>query len=431
MKRLALHWQIIIGMGLGIGLGLLASAFGFSIFVNHWVSPFGTIFINLLKLIAIPLVLVSVVNGIASLKNMNQLSILGSRTVFLYLFTTVTAVSLGLGIVNFVRPGDNFPLESKSEIKNSFDSKASEKKMMVDDMKENGPLQPLVDMFPNNIIFSMTSNRNMLQIIVFSVLFGIAIVMLPNERTRPMIDFFKSLNDIIIEIVNITMRFAPIGVLGLLAGLICSFSGDDPGKTWDLLLVLGRYAFSVLFGLSLLIFIFYPLMLKILTKFKYKKFIKGILPAQMMAFSTSSSAATLPLTMKQVKGELDVSEETASFVLPLGATINMDGTSLYQGVAAIFIAQIYGIDLNFVQQLGIVFTATLASIGAAAVPGAGIIMLIIVLEQAGIPPEGITFILAPDRLLDMFRTVTNVTGDASIAVIIENRIKQIKRKFTS
>ena len=430
MKKIALHWQIIIGMIIGIILGLVASIYGFGGFVKDWVKPFGTIFINLLQLVAIPLVLISVINGITGLKDMNQLSILGSRTVALYLFTTVMAVSLGLIIVNIVRPGDDFPQANQTNLQEQFEEAAKQKKGIAESIGEESPLKPLVDIFPGNIFSSMTSNRNMLQIIVFAILFSVSIVMLPTERVKPIVDLFAILNDVVIQIVNIIMLIAPLGVLGLLAGVICDFSSDDPSKTLDILYTLGSYALCVLVGLALLVLVFYPLLIKFNTNFNYKKFAKGILPAQMMAFSTSSSAATLPVTMKQVEEELGVSEETASFVLPLGATINMDGTSLYQGVAAIFIAQIYGIDLSFTEQLGIVFTATLASIGTAAVPSAGIIMLIIVLEQAGIPPAGIAFILAPDRLLDMFRTITNVTGDASISLIVDSKIKNLKTKTT-
>lgn len=428
MKKIALHWQIIIGMVIGIVLGLLASIYGFGDFVKDWVKPFGTIFINLLQLVAIPLVIISVINGITGLKDMNQLSILGSRTIILYLFTTVMAVSLGLLIVNIVRPGDDFPQSNQSDIQSQFEDAARQKKGVAEAIKDESPLKPLVDIFPGNIFLSMTSNRNMLQIIVFAILFSISVVMLPTKRVQPVVDLFGVLNDIIIQVVNLIMLIAPLGVLGLLAGVICDFSSDDPSKTLDILVTLGRYAFCVLLGLAILTLVFYPLLIKLNTSFNYRKFMKGMLPAQMMAFSTSSSAATLPVTMKQVEEELGVSEETASFILPLGATINMDGTSLYQGVAAIFIAQIYGMDLSFVEQLGIIFTATLASIGTAAVPSAGIIMLIIVLEQAGIPPAGIAFILAPDRLLDMFRTVTNVTGDASISIIVESKIKKLRSK---
>lgn len=417
--KLALHWQIIIGMILGVAAGLALSLGGYAAFSAHWIKPFGTIFINLLKLIAVPLVLVSLIKGISSLRDISKLSTMGGRTLGIYIFTTVCAVTLGLFLVNVFQPGAGFSEETRQMFSTEFAKVTTEKTATAASVKQQGPLQPLVDMFSSNIFNSITDNRNMLQVIVFAVFFGIAIVMLDDKVTAPVKNFFSAANDIIIQMVNIIMLAAPYGVFALLAGLIADFAGEDPKKAGELLAVLAYYALVVLLGLSVMVFLFYPLLLKIFARYPYRRFFSGLAPAQMMAFSTSSSAATLPITMNRVNRFLGVSKETSSFVLPLGATVNMDGTSLYQGVAAVFIAQAYGIDLSLGQQLGIVVTATLASIGAAAVPGAGIIMLIIVLEQAGLPVEGIALILAPDRILDMCRTVVNVTGDASVCIMVE------------
>lgn len=424
MKKLALHWKIIIGMVLGLALGLGLSFTENAQFAADWVSPFGTIFINLLKLIAVPLVLVSLVNGITSMTDISKLSKMGTRTIGIYLFTTVVAVSIGLLLVNVFEPGSGFDEETRQMFAESFGDASKSKEEAALSVKEQTPLQPLVDMVPSNIFAAMSSNGSMLQVIFFAILFGVSMVMIDKEKSAPVKAFFKGVDAIILRMVNLIMDFAPYGVFALIAGLIADFAGDDPSKAGGLLLVLGKYSLVVVFGLATMAFGVYPLLLKILGGYSYKKFFEGIFPAQMMAFSTSSSAATLPVTMEQVEHKLGVSEETASFVLPLGATVNMDGTSLYQGVAAVFIAQVYGIDLSLTDQLSIVVTATLASIGSAAVPGAGIVMLIIVLEQVGLPLEGIALIFAPDRLLDMCRTVVNVTGDASVCVIVENSIKK-------
>ena len=419
MKKIAIHWQIIIGMVLGIIVGLVLINTGLGHISNDWIKPFGTIFINTLKLIAVPLVLFSLVKGITSLTDVSQLSSMGGRTVFIYLCTTVVAVALGLILVNVTQPGKGFTEETRKEFSENFKSDTEKRTGDALKVKEQGPLQPLVDMVPENVFASFTDNKNMLQVIFFAILFGVAIVMVNSPVVEPIKRAFDGLNEIVIQMVNIIMLFAPYGVFALLCSLLVDIAGDNPERAVELLSVLAQYSITVVVGLAIMITLFYPTLVQIFAKFKYKDFFKGIFPAQMMAFSTSSSAATLPVTLERVEKHLGVSNETASFVLPLGATVNMDGTSLYQGVAAVFIAQAYGLDLTIGQQLGIVLTATLASIGAAAVPGAGIVMLVIVLEQAKIPVEGIALILAPDRILDMCRTIVNVTGDASVCMLVE------------
>lgn len=418
MKKLALHWQILIGMALGIAWGMAASYLGFVDFTLAWIQPFGVIFINLLKLIAVPLVLVSLITGVSSLSDISRLSRIGSKTISIYLATTVLAVTLGLVLVNIFDPGKAFSPEKREEFKEQFASTTVQKSSDAAAVEQQGPLQPLIDIVPSNIFGSLTDNGAMLQVIFFALLFGIALIMIPPDKAAPVNDFFEGVNLVILKIVDIIMKTAPYGVFALLAGLVVDFAGDDPGSAVELLLVLGYYCLVVIAGLATMIFIVYPLLVVFIGKTKYKSFFEGIFPAQMLAFSTSSSAATLPVTMECAEKNLGINKEITSFVLPLGATINMDGTSLYQAVAAIFIAQAYGIDLDIMAQLGIVMTATLASIGAAAVPGAGTVMLVIVLQQAGIPVEGIALILAPDRILDMCRTTVNVTGDATVAMLV-------------
>ena len=421
MRKLALHWQIIIGMILGVFFGILAYHFSLNNFTNDWIKPFGVIFVNLLKLIAVPLVFASLIKGVASLSDISRLSKIGSRSIILYLFSTILSVSIGLCLVNLVGPGNSFSNDKKIELREKYSSKAD---LKINDallVESSGPLQFLVDVVPTNIFESASKNKNMLQIIFFAILFGISIIMLPKEKTEYVRGFFDGINDIILHIVDLIMKMAPYGVFALLASLVVDF-----GASVDLFIALGYYSLTVICGLLLMIFVFYPILLRTFTNIKYLDFFKAISPAQMLAFSTSSSAATLPVTMDRCENNLGISKEVSSFVLPLGATINMDGTSLYQAVAAVFIAQAFGYDLDLSSQLTIVLTATLASIGAAAVPGAGMVMLVIVLSSVGIDPEGIALIFAVDRILDMLRTVVNVTGDATVATIVASSDGQLK-----
>lgn len=426
MKNLALHWKIIIGMVLGVVFGLLAITIGWDQFTSDWIKPFGTIFINLLKLIAVPLVFASLIKGVASLSDISKLSRIGSKTIALYLVSTVLAVTTGLIIVNTVQPGKYFSEEKRIEFKEKYASKTEAKMEAAAQVKDQGPLQFMVDIVPQNFIKASTSNKNMLQVIFFAILFGVAMIMLPEEKTIYVKGFFDGVNDIILQIVDMIMLMAPYGVFALLASLMVDFSDGDVNNVIELFSALGLYSLAVVGGLLLMITVVYPIILKLFTKMNYLDFFKGIMPAQMLAFSTSSSAATLPVTMERCEDHLGVSEEVSSFVLPLGATINMDGTSLYQAVAAVFIAQAFGVDLDLSQQLTIVLTATLASIGAAAVPGAGLVMLVIVLGAVGMDPEGVALIFAVDRILDMLRTVVNVTGDATVATVIAGTEGQLR-----
>jgi Na+/H+-dicarboxylate symporter len=412
MKKISLHWKIIIGMFLGVIIGLIFSSFsGGSIYITNFVKPFGTIFINSLKLIAIPLILASLIKGISDLKDISKLSSMGLLTIMTYLTTTIIAVSIGLLVVNSLGPGKSISDETRTELINAYSNDANEKRDIAEEKKKSGPLQPLVDLVPSNFLNAASNNKNMLQVIFFSILFGIAMILIPAEKSKPVKTFFDSLNDVILKIIDIIMTCAPLGVFALLASLIVE------APNIDLLKSLILYSITLLVGLFVVIII-YLLFIKIFLKRNLREFINGILPAQLVAFSTSSSAATLPVTMDRVENELGVKKEVSSFVLPIGATINMDGTAVYQAVAAVFIAQTFGLDLSLIDQLGIITTATLASIGAAAVPSAGIIVLVIVLAQAGIPEAGLALIFAVDRPLDMFRTVVNVTGDAMVSLIV-------------
>jgi Na+/H+-dicarboxylate symporter len=412
MKKLELHWQILIGMGLGIAFAYILSFFSWgSDFITDWIKPFGSMFINALKLIAVPLILASLIKGVSDLKDISSLSQMGLRTILTYLATTVIAVSIGLAIVNIFEPGKSIESETREELVQSYGGDAELTRQNAQKQKDSGPLQALEDLVPDNIFGAASSNANMLQVIFFAIFFGIGIILIPEKKSKPIKEFFDSLNEVILKMIDLIMLAAPYGVFALLAALVV----EAPSA--DLFIALAYYGLCVVGGLLLMIGV-YALIVGIFTKKSPRFFLNGISPAQLLAFSTSSSAATLPVTMERVEEHLGVHPQVSSFVLPIGATINMDGTSLYQAVAAVFIAQAFGMELSFAAQLGIIATATLASIGSAAVPGAGMVMLVIVLGQAGIPEAGLALIFAVDRPLDMLRTSVNVTGDAAVSLLV-------------
>ncbi|MBT5394042.1 MAG: dicarboxylate/amino acid:cation symporter [Flavobacteriaceae bacterium] len=422
MRKLELHWKILIGMFLGVLFAFIMVNFSWGPeFVSDFIKPFGTIFINALKLIAVPLILASLIKGISDLKDISKLSKMGGRTIGIYILTTVIAVIIGLGIVNIIKPGNSISEATRLELVENYSGDANEKIMAAAKQQESGPLQALVDLVPSNIFKAASDNGNMLQVIFFAIFFGIGLILIPEKQAKPVKDFFDGFNEVILKLIDLIMLAAPYGVFALLAALVV----EAPSA--DLFKALAWYAICVLLGLAIMIG-FYILVVYIFTKRSPSFFIKGISPAQLLAFSTSSSAATLPVTMERVEEHLGVEEEVTSFVLPIGATVNMDGSSLYQAVAAVFIAQAFGMDLDLYTQLGIIVTATLASIGSAAVPGAGMVMLVIVLAQAGIPEAGLALIFAVDRPLDMCRTVVNVTGDATVSMLVAKSIGKLKEE---
>ncbi len=420
MKKLALHWQIILGMILGVIAGIIAVQFsGGKEFISDWVKPFGTIFINSLKLIAVPLIVASLIKGVSDLKDISKLSKMGGRTIGIYLLSTVFAVTTGLLAVNIIKPGKLVNPDTREALTADYATDASGKIALAEGQKDVGPLQALVDLVPSNIFEALSSNGNMLQVIFFVIFFGIGLILIEPEKAKPVKDFFDALNEVILKLIDLIMIAAPIGVFALLAALVAESPSPDIFKA------LIGYSLTVLLGLGILIFGLYPILIKVFTGKSPMFFFKGISPAQLLAFSTSSSAATLPVTMERVEEHLGVDREVTSFVLPIGATINMDGTSLYQAVAAVFIAQAYGLDLDLGTQLGIVATATLASIGTAAVPSAGMVMLVIILGQAGIPEAGLALIFAVDRPLDMCRTVANITGDSTVSMLVAKSLGKL------
>ncbi|MDN3594033.1 dicarboxylate/amino acid:cation symporter [Zunongwangia endophytica] len=416
MKKLALHWQILLGMFAGVVFALIMTNFSWGAeFISDWIKPFGNIFINALKLIAVPLILASLIKGISDLKDISKLSKMGFRTIGIYIATTIVAVTIGLVMVNLIKPGATIGEDTRQELIASYEGDAVGVQANAAKQKEAGPLQALEDLVPSNIFAAAGDNANMLQVIFFAIFFGIGLILIDEKTAKPVKDFFDGFNEVILKLIDLIMLFAPYGVFSLLAALVV----ESPST--DLFAALAMYALTVLTGLALMIGV-YVLLVWIFTKNKPSFFINGIAPAQLLAFSTSSSAATLPVTMERVEEHMGVHKEVTSFVLPIGATINMDGTSLYQAVAAVFIAQAFGMDLSIGAQLGIIATATLASIGSAAVPGAGMVMLVIVLAQAGIPEAGLALIFAVDRPLDMCRTTVNVTGDAAVSVMVAKSV---------
>lgn len=462
MKNLPLHTKIIIGLVAGVIWAFLSSYLGWNEFTINWIDPFGTIFIRLLKYIAVPLVLFSIISGVSSLTDVSKLGRLGGKTLAMYLTTTVIAVGIGLVLVNVVKPGtfldedqriknrisyekwvqdtpgvpqpkDGRNFLNDPELRSKVEEVISQKDLdkmdaeneivekrqaAAEQTKEQGPLQFFVDIVPENIILAISDNGLMLQVIFFAIFFGITIVFIPAEQGKPVIDFVNSVNAVFLKMVDIVMKAAPFFVFALLAGVIAKMA-DTPAEVWEIFKGLGSYSITLFIGLMFMVFVFYPLVITLFVKkLSYKEFFKNISPAQFLAFSTSSSAATLPVTMECLEDNMGVSKNVSSFVLPIGATVNMDGTSLYQAVAVIFMAQLHMVDLTLGQQMTIVLTATLASIGAAATPSAGLVMMIIVLQSVGLNPAWIAIIFPVDRILDMCRTVVNVTGDATVATLV-------------
>lgn len=456
-KKLPLHWRIIIGLILGIIYSFISVALGWNDFTMEFIDPFGTIFIRLLKLIAIPLVLFSIIAGISTLPDPSKLGRMGVKTLAAYMSTTVIAVLIGILLVNTLRPGDYVGEEQRTRNRlkyelwvqetdgveildgknylsdpkyasqvaaatsalqeESSNSTVEARKKAAEDLKKGGRLQFIVDMVPDNFGKAIVEAQ-MLQIITFAIFFGIVILLLPDEKTTAVVDFVNGANEIFLKMVELIMEAAPFFVFALMAGVISKMA-NTVQDVIEIFKGLASYSLVLTLGLLIMIFLFYPLVVQLFVrKLGYFDFFRRISPAQFLAFSTSSSAATLPVTMECVRDNIGVSKNVTNFVLPIGATVNMDGTSLYQAVAVIFMAQMHLVDLTFAQQLTIILTATLASIGSAAVPSAGLVMMIVVLESVGLNPAWIAIIFPVDRILDMLRTVVNVTGDASVSTII-------------
>ena len=417
-SRLPLYVKILAGMVFGILLGAISIYAGFADGIDRWVKPFGEIFMRLLKLIAIPLVMVSLIKGVGNLSDMASLSRIGLRSIGIYICTTVLAVVVGLVLVEAIGPGRMVSPESAAAMQAGYGATFAERSVQAEAMADVPPLQFLVDLFPDNLIRSMGNNGGMLQIIVVAVLIGLAVLLTGREKAAPFMHWIDSLDAVILKLIDLIMKYAPIGVLALMAGMIADTAGN-----FELLGALGLYVLTVAAGLLAMIFLFYPLLLHFFSDIPVRKFMKTMSPVQLLALTTGSSAATLPLNMETVERELGVSQRVTSFVLPMGMTINMDGSSLYQAVAAVFIAQVLGVELTMVQLLTIVATTILSSIGTPGIPGGAVVILVMVLSSVGLPAAGLALVLGIDRPLDMLRTVVNVTGDATVASIVDAHTK--------
>jgi len=401
VKKVSLSVRIFIGLLLGVLAGLMLQSS--PAVATTYIKPLGTLFLNLIKMIIVPLVLSSLVVGSASTGDVGKLGRIGIKTLTYYLITTALAVMLGLFLANVLNPGFglSIPLDATAE--------AKEIPSMVD---------TLLNIIPTNPIQAM-ANANMLQIIVFAIFLGVAITLV-GDKGKPFLAFFDSMAEVCYKIVAIIMEFAPIGVFGLITPVITEHGVSA-------LLPLLKVIIAVYLSCFIHAIVVYSGTVYISAKMSPATFFKGAAPAMMLAFTTSSSSGTLPVTMKCAEDNLGVPKSIGSFVLPLGATINMDGTALYQGVCALFVAQVYGMDLTIVEQMTIVLTATLASIGTAGVPGGGLIMLTMVLQSVGLPLEGIALIGGIDRILDMARTCINITGDMACAVLVSSTEGELQK----
>lgn len=439
--KIALHWKILIGLALGVAVGLIINAawdagtWG-AMGVNDpaaWVAGtkgveanegarlvahaarfirnangfVGDLFIRGLRFIAVPIVIFSLIVGASSLNDLSKLSRIGGKTIAIYIFTTAVAITVGLLFANVARPGSFVSEETRDSFVERFGMEADAK---VQAAQAPDVWDTVLNIVPKNP-FEAIAAGNMLQVVFASLLVGVALTMIKREKAAPVVTFFDAMTDVVIKVVEIVLIIAPYAVFALIVEQIAELGFDILGS-------LAVYSLVVVAGLATMMFVVYPLGFKLLGGVGYGRFFRAMSPAQVLAFSSASSSATLPVTMECAEQRLGVKEEVSSFVLPIGATINMDGTALYQGVAAVFIAQLYAMDLSIADQLTIVLTATLASIGTAGVPGVGMIMLVIVLQSVGIPLQGIAVILGVDRILDMCRTSCNVTGDAMVCAVV-------------
>jgi Na+/H+-dicarboxylate symporter len=408
LPRFQLYTKVLLGLAAGAVFGVLANRFDLSEFVLAYIKPVGTAFVGLISMVVVPLVFASLLVGTASLKDIRKLGRIGAKTLVFYLCTTAVAITIGLLLANSLQPGSGVSEEARQ---NLTEATAGAEGLQIEPTAGKPSIKEvLLNIIPTNPVRAFVEGQ-MLQIIFFALLMGVCLTLSPPQRAQPVIGFFEGVNDVIVQMVHIIMKIAPYGVFALIAAVVA-----DLGL--GILVMLIKYAVVVVAGLLVHALIVYSSAIKIFSKLGVASFFRGIRPAQLIAFSSSSSSATLPVTMQCTQENLGVSRSVCSFALPLGATINMDGTAVYQGVSTVFLAQLYGMDLNIAQQLAIVLTATLASIGTAGTPGAGIVTLAIVLRSIGIPLEGIGMIMGVERILDMCRSVVNITGDASCAVVV-------------
>lgn len=432
MKRIELHIQILIGLVLGLCFAIVSIKLGWPVsFTINYIKPVGTLFLNSLKMVAIPLVFASLVIGITSIEDTTKLSRIGGKTFFIYTITTIVAVVLGLTIANLIKPGEVISGQTREALLRLYGGQVEQHTVSLKQITTSGPLQFLVNLIPENLFEALSSNLNLLQVVIVATMFGIALLKIPVRKSKPVILFFEGFNEAIIELVRFIMKLAPIGVFALVSSLLIEVAGgSNTQEVFEILYALLWYVATVIIGLAIMTLVVYPIIMRLFSNQSYFTFLKELRPAQLIAFTTSSSSAALPVTMERVEKHLGVSEEISSFVLPLGATINMDGTAVYQGIAIVFIAQALGIKLSLETQFMIIANVAISSVGVAGVPGGAMVTTTMILHAIGIPGVGLALILAPDRILDMCRTVTNITGDALVAVVVASSEGELSSNST-
>ncbi len=454
MKTLNLHWRILLAMVFGLAYSWFALSYGYAEFTKTWISPFGDIFIRLLKLLAVPIVLFSIISGVSSLVEAKGLGKLAARSIGFYFFTTLVSISLGILLVNLVAPGkkvggdvakrnrldyEYFALTSGiaitgesqldkpenaqivAQIKEDREKRADDKsiQMAKQTSKNKKGLQYVVDMIPENIFAAISDARSMMQVIFFAIFFGVALLFIPNEQVKILKGFIGEFNNVLVKMINMVMEFAPFFVFCLLAGTFTELTTTTQGFV-DIFSSLSWYTAVVVLGFVIILFVFYPLFVYVFGKgYSPMKYLSGVKEAQIVAFSTSSSVATLPVTLRCAKEKLSVSDKIANFVIPVGATVNMNGSAIYQVIAVLFLAQFHGVDVSWQAQLTIMTMTLLASVGTAGIPSGAFILLIVLLDTVGLDPYWVAIIMPVDRLLDMMLTVVNITGDMAVATVVQ------------
>ncbi len=417
-RRLALHTRILIGLGVGAVLGIGANTFSASspafnekvLWVATYISdPVGQVFLRMLFMVVVPLVFASLSLGVAQLGDLKKLGRIGLKVMLYFLLVSAIAVTIGLSLVNTIRPGVGFSPEIQAQLMETFGKEAEQKGQLAESDQGFG-VNTFVNIVPRNPI-DAAAKTDMLAVIFFALVFGIALTLIPREKSEPVQRLLDGLGEVIIRIVGFAMNLAPYAVAALIFSTTARFG-------WGVLKSLLWYAICVLVGLAVHQFLVYSILVKVFARINPLEFFRRITPVMVTAFSTSSSNATLPTSIKAAEEELGVPPQIAGFVLPLGATMNMNGTALFEGVTCVFIAQVFGIPLGIGEQLVVVLLSVLMAVGAAGVPGGSIPLLMIVLATIGVPPGGIAIILGVDRILDMSRTVPNVTGDLTCAAYI-------------
>lgn len=434
--RLALHWKILIGLALGIAVGLVVKHFharlwaaapeGSTLASVYSVAEqlarlIGQLFTRSLQFIAVPIILFALIHAIGSFGDFKKLGRLGGKTVGLFFITAFIAVIIGLTLVNLIQPGGSrfISNEARTAIIEKIPGEIERANQLAGTAKSTNPWHLIRDIIPTNP-FDALSRGDMLQVVFLAFMVGLALNVVPPIRSRPILELAESITEVFTTIVRWIIRCAPVGVFCLIAPIVATLG-------FDIILSLGAYCVTILLGLAMIQLLVYPSVVRLFSPIPVGRFFRGIAQVQMVAFSSSSSAATLPVTIANVRDKLGVPPDITSFVCALGVKINMDGTAMMQGVATVFLAQFYSIDLSLTQQATIVLTAVVAAIGSPGIPSGGMVMLVIVLSTYGIPAQGIAMILAVDRVLDMCRTIVNVTGDAAVAVAVAGNEKQLMK----